>query len=248
MPILVGIDGTGSGIMSGQRRDEEYDRVFANSFVRKLCEETKPNRKYLRGPLLLGGDLVDAVVKGRRYITEKRQTGVNEPILLTGYSRGATGTVNIAMQLKDQRVPVRAMLLFDCVDMHLSLNAKEIPDNVGPVLHVRRSPLSGSRPGWGNAATRHSRPELYREEFFICTHGGMGGTPWTAPEGKSPNDFIVEPGENTYRPPTPLPLGGPLDRGGRAELGTSVTYKQDKDVSETVWDYVQPFLREHGFV
>ena len=57
MPILVGIDGTGSNIMSGQRRDEEYDRAFANSFVRKLCEETKPNRKYLRGPLLLGGDL-----------------------------------------------------------------------------------------------------------------------------------------------------------------------------------------------
>src|SRR5262245_8247175 len=155
MPIVVGIDGTGSGLMSGQRRDEEYDRVFANSFARKLCEETKPNRKYLRGPLLLGGDLVDAVVKGRRYITEKRQAGVNEPILLTGYSRGGTGAVNIAMQLRDLHVRVTAMLLFDCVDMHLSLNAKEVPDNVGPVLHVRRSPLSGSRPGWGNAATRH---------------------------------------------------------------------------------------------
>src|SRR5262245_13609714 len=140
MPIVVGIDGTGSGLMSGQRRDEEYDRVFANSFVRRLCDETKPNRKYLRGPILLGGDLIDAVVKGRRYIIEKRQAGVNEPILLTGYSRGATGAVNIAMQLKDQRVPVKALLLFDCVDMHLALNAAEIPDNVGPVLHVRRSP------------------------------------------------------------------------------------------------------------
>jgi hypothetical protein len=248
MPIVVGIDGTGSDFMSGQRRDEEYDRAFANSFVRKLCEESKPNRKYLRGPLLLGGDLVDAVVKGRRYIIEKRQAGVNEPILLTGYSRGATGIVNVAMQLKDQRVPVSAMLLFDCVDMHLYLNANEIPNNVGPVLHVRRSPLSGSRPSWGNAATRHSRPDLYREEFFVCTHGGMGGTPWTVPEGKSPNDFIVESGENTYRPPAPQPLGQPLDRDRRAGFGTSVTYKQDKEVSDKVWDYVQPFLREHGFV
>jgi hypothetical protein len=155
MPILVGVDGTGSALMSGKKRDEEYDRAFANSFVKKLCDEAKPNRKYLRGPLLLGGDLIDAVVKGRRYITDKRQAGVNEPILLTGYSRGGTGVVNIAMQLKDLRISVTAMLLFDCVDMHLSLNAKEIPDNVGPVLHVRRSPLSLSRPGWGNAATAH---------------------------------------------------------------------------------------------
>jgi hypothetical protein len=226
MSILVGIDGSGSDIWPGESRDASYEATFANSFVSRICNEQRTvNKKYLKGPVRLGGLLEEAIREGHIFIHTSRQAGVNEPILLTGYSRGATGVVNIAKILERQNIDVRAMLLFDCVDMHAGIDAEVIPKNVGYVLHVLRSPESGSRRSFGNAARQYNPPTRYEEAIFTCTHGGMGGVPWTVPAGQSPNDYIVEPFD------------------GR----TNVTYAQDARGSERVWSYVQPFRAKHGF-
>lgn len=252
MPILVGIDGTKGDGTPSQRAIEEYDRIFANSFVRRLCEWGKliPNKRYIRGPALSGLDLGNALSEGYEFIRNGRRPGVNEPILLTGYSRGALGVVNIAMNLKSENIPVRAMLLFDCVDMDPLRDAKVIPNNVENVLHVRRSPRSNSRPSWGNAATEpeDSSKTLYSEEFFLCTHGGMGGVPWTAPAGESPNRFIVEPYESAYRPPPPPLLGQSPNVEIGGGFGTNVTYAQDARMSDQVWNFVKSFILDHGFL
>lgn len=136
MPILVGIDGTGGDVNPGRARDERYDQAFADSFVSRLCKN-KPNAQYNRGPVALGGGLPEAIESGLNFIAQKRRTlGNNEPILLTGYSRGALGVMVIAQRLQRQNINVRAALLFDCVDRHLAYDASVIPNNVGFVHHV----------------------------------------------------------------------------------------------------------------
>lgn len=226
MPILVGIDGTDYHVLPGKSRDESYDAEFENSFVSRMCKrEPTPNKQYFRGPLLLGGPLESIVTEGHTFIHNRQQAGVNEPILLTGYSRGATAAVNIAKVLDRQKLDVSAMLLFDCVD-RAGANPDPIPNNVKNVLHVMRSPESGSRGSFGHAATEWAPPTLYKSAIFTCTHGGMGGVPWTVPAGQSPNNFIDE---------------------GFPDYKTNVTYAQDARGAERVWTFVEPFLREHGF-
>jgi hypothetical protein len=219
MSILVGIDGT------GPVSDKVYYATYANSFVSKLCNAPEPNRRYFRGPITPGGGLLDVIVKGRRFILEKRKAGVNEPVLLTGHSRGAAGVIDIARQLQTDKIDVEAMLLFDCVDRHVGIDATVIPNNVGDVLHLRRAPESGSRTSFSNAGTEHRSPTRYNEAFFHCTHSGVGGVPWQPEKGKSPNDFVTE--------------GTPFK--------TNVTYIQDAFGSVLVWAYALTFIVEHGF-
>jgi hypothetical protein len=187
----------------------------------------------------------------------------NEPILLTGYSRGAAGVVQIANMLKHQglgssnqlglpNVRVKAMLLFDCVDRHLGVDATLVPDNVENVLHVVRADATRSRGSFGHAAMKPQsqlRTRYPTPTTFHCTHAGMGGVPWTVPVVQSPgqltlggripprqgpavgrrNDFIVES----------FPDG--------MIVTTTVTYAQDAEVSAEVWKFVQPYILQHGF-
>jgi hypothetical protein len=228
MAIIVGIDGTGGGTFPGADRDRQYDIDFAHSFVRRIAHNTGPNSKYLRGPVTLGGGLVAAIDEGFRFITSRQAAGVREPIVLTGYSRGAAGVVSLAKKVKDAGKNVRALMLFDCVDRHLFIDAEVIPNNVGYVMHVIRHPDSGSRESFSNDGMRFSPPTVYPAAYtFMCTHGGMGGCPWVVPVGASPSDYI--------------------DEGGTDGM-TNITYQQDWTVSPTVWAYVQPFLRTHGFI
>jgi len=227
MAIIVGIDGTGSAFTPGAGRDTDYDTAFAKSFVSRICKPETNNKKYYRGPVALGGGLVDAVNGGANFILGRRRAGVTEDVLLTGYSRGAAGVVALAAQLKRQNVPVRAMLLFDCVDRHLFINAEVIPNNVGHVMHVIRDPKSSSRESFSNDGMRFTPPTVYPAAYtFMCTHGGMGGTPWDA-TGHSPNDIINE---------------------GGVDGATKITYGQDARVSQEVWAFVQSFIRTHGFM
>jgi hypothetical protein len=254
--ILVGIDGTGSAVLPGAGRNAEYDVAFANSFVKRMCD-ANPFARYFRGPLALGGELPEAIDGGVNYILGMRRQLPDAPILLTGYSRGAAGVVVVAKRLKKLNISVRALMMFDCVDRHIAFDADVIPNNVENVCHVIRDPAGRSRLSFGNDGMRYNPPTNYivPVRMFMCTHGGMGGTPWTIPTGKSPTDFIDEGAlEASVSARTPL---SPADiipgvRGVRelrtiSNYHTNITYEQDIRVSRNVWDHVQPFLLTHAF-
>jgi hypothetical protein len=227
MPILVGIDGSGEDLWPSQSRNERYDDRFANSFVKRICDKPPTlNKKYLRGPVALGGGLWNAITEGQNFILDKRRAGLNEPILLTGYSRGAAGVVALAARLQSQKLEVKAMLLFDCVDRHIGINTEYIPANVRHVLHLIRDLGSGSRPSFDNSGRHPHYSTEYEEYVFHCTHAAMGGMPYPVPPGESSNDFIVE--------------GFPDGR-------TRVTYHQDKLGADRVWYVAEKFIVKHGF-
>lgn len=239
MPILVGIDGTGEAITPSAERDEAYDSAFSESFVKRICDGNA-NSRYYRGPVALGGGLVDAVNQGVAFIQQQRQQSPQETVLLTGYSRGAAGVVVIAERLKALDIPVRALMMFDCVDRHAVLDAEVIPNNVEYVHHVIRNPDGRSRASFGNDGMRFRPPTVYPAAYmYMCTHGGMGGTPWTLPEGASPDDFIDEG--------TLEALASPVRREPVWTYRTNITYAQDQAVSQIVWRDVQSFLTTHGF-
>lgn len=101
MPILLGIDGTDEYWAMGEKRDLAYEATFRKSFVSRLCRDQGPNTKYLAGPILQGTGLVRAIDDGYNFIQGRLQAGVPGPILLTGYSRGAVGVVEIAKRMHD---------------------------------------------------------------------------------------------------------------------------------------------------
>jgi hypothetical protein len=241
MPIIVGIDGTGAGsTYDSPARNAEYDRDFANSFVRTICFG-KPNGKYIRGPIGPGGGLPEAIQEGLSFIVAKRLQLPGEPILLTGYSRGALGVINIAKELKDRSINVRALMMFDCVDRHVAFDGDVIPNNVENVCHVTRNPAARSRMTFGNDGMSSIPPTNYLPiRQFICTHGGMGGTPWQVPPGGSPTDWVDEGSAEAWLSP---------DRHEPVwTYHTNVTYAQDAAVSRQVWEHVQGFLSQHGFI
>ncbi|NNF00765.1 MAG: hypothetical protein HKN25_17240 [Pyrinomonadaceae bacterium] len=231
MAIKFGIDGT------GPMSNTTYAANFSNSHVKKICTG---EGEYVRGPITPGGGLPEAIDAGLESIKAKRESEPESPILLTGFSRGGLGVVVIAKQLQRQDIPVRAMLLFDCVDRHLAYDASRIPTNVENVYHVRRDPAARSRMSFGNDGTKSSPPTVYNEKFFMCTHGSMGGTPWKPKPGQSSNEYINEGYGEAY-----ISTGNAV----RAVFyRTNITFAQDARVSQEVWRDVQPFARQHSFV
>ena len=226
MSILVGIDGTSADLSPGRSRDKRYDFTFVNSFVRRICTGFPSNKRYLRGPVALGGGLMNAILEGQNFILSSLRASVHDPILLAGYSRGAAGVIEIAARLQRQRIDVKAMLLFDCVDRHVGIDATFIPTNVRHVLHVMRAPEAGSRKSFGNAGTNHAASTEYNEAEFHCTHAGMSGVPWPVPADKSRDAYVDE---------------------GFPDGITTTTYAQDAWGSTRVWSYVGPFISKHGF-
>jgi len=221
-PIIVGIDGTGPG------DDEEYRLEMADSFVHRLSNRGTLNSKYYRGPNAIGTGLGEAIELGTSYIVGRLGAGIFAPILLTGYSRGATGVVCVAKRLQSRGIGVDALMMFDCVDRHLSFDAEIIPSNVRFVHHVMRSRRSGSRKSFGYEGLRyHPSSTVYSRRYFVCTHGGMGGAPWKPDDGQSDSDYVDE---------------------GFPDGKTNVTFKQDQRVSKVVWSDCQPYLRLHRFL
>ncbi len=240
MPIIVGIDGTDDSWLFTDARAKSYDEAFANSFVRKIAQG-KPNGLYLRGPVSDGRGLYVAISNAVSFIQAHKNSLPNEPVLLTGYSRGALGVVVVAKRLKALNLQVKALMMFDCVDRDSTFDAATIPDNVENVCHVIRDPAGKSRRTFGNDGLHyHPRSTKYDPiRKFMCTHGGMGGVPWVCPPGGNRNDYIDE---------------GALE--GFAMTGsmiashfyhTNITYAQDEAVSRTVWTHVMPFLAAQGF-
>lgn len=237
-PILVGIDGTGSDTWGSNNanRNRNYDDDFRHSFVRRICAPGLENTLYIRGPGYAPAynSLITAIHTGRDFIRGRRSAGVKEPILLTGYSRGAAGAVVIANMLgqPQYRIPVDAMLLFDCVDRDGVIDSARI-SNVGHVLHVMRSEGARSRRSFGNSGTEvfPGSPTKYTPKWFKCTHGGMGGTPWPLGPGKIPEDYIYE-GPGAY---------------GVDDGRTNVRYEEDSIGAQEVQSYIKQFMGDQGF-
>ena len=228
MNLIVGIDGTGSAVVPSQSRDRQYDLDFANSFVKRIAGKSGANFKYHRGPVAGGGGLVAAVSGGFSFIKNKvTNSRTPHKVLLTGYSRGAAGAVAIAAKLKKANIAVDALLLFDCVDRHIVIDAEVIPNNVVECLHVIRDSRSSSRGSFSNDGMKYRPPTKVKAYKFLCTHGGMGGTPWSKPNNKKATDLI--------------------DEGGIDGM-TTISYAEDQRVSNSIWQFVQPFCSQHGFM
>ncbi len=241
MPILVGIDGTDDSWSLTTARNARYDRDFEKSFVSRLCKG-KSNGHYYRGPLADGGYLWQAIEGGVAFIKQKKQQMPNEPVLLTGYSRGALGAVVVAKKLKALNINVQALMMFDCVDRDMANDAEIVPDNVKFVRHVIRNPAAQSRATFGNDGMKYnpSTTNYPPAVMYMCTHGGMGGVPWNAEkDGKKPSDLIDEGAAEAW--------GSPVRRGPVWSYTTRVTYSNDKLVSDQVWAQCQNFLNTHGF-
>ena len=221
--ILVGIDGTGAFF------DSTYAKEMANSFVNRLAGKAGDNTGYWRGPITPGGGLTDAINQAFHFIEQKvKSTRGLRSVILTGYSRGATGVVVIASKLQKIGIEVDAMLLFDCVDMHLFFDAETIPQNVRNALHLTRQAEAGSRTGWGNDAIFYYPEHTKLDRWsYLCTHGAMGGVP-SVPSGDETGSSLVK------------------------EFGTigttNVTYNDDAKTSAVIWADVQPFCLQHGFI
>jgi hypothetical protein len=136
--------------------------------------------------------------------------------------------VVLANRLQEIEVSVRAMLLFDCVDMHAGLDAATIPKNVKNVLHLTRHPDSGSRSSWGNDALWHYPDYTKMERWsYMCTHGALGGVPSPLSGDDTAADLVKE----------------------SASIGrTNVTYDDDERISAVIWADIQSFCLQHGFI
>ena len=240
MTVLVGIDGT------GPVSDREYARDFRGSFVRYICNHfpTPPRAHYIPGPrdshwdLHAGSTTTDLAEEGYYFARSRRG---DEDILLTGYSRGAAAVVAVAMELHEARIPVAAMMLFDCVDRNPTLNTRIIPPNVAEVIHVTRDPRAESRESFSNSGTHASSPTIYNgvrqtaafsrgtRVRFMGTHGAMGGVPW---------HWSLRGGE----------IGGRYVYEGDPDGVTTITYAEDLACSTRVWNFVRGSLRHLGFI
>jgi pimeloyl-ACP methyl ester carboxylesterase len=240
MPILVGIDGTDDSWVLNEARNARYDKAFAKSFVSTLCKK-KGNAKYFRGPLADGGYLWQSINEGAAFIVEKKRIKKDEPVLLTGYSRGALAAICVAKKLKEEKIKVKALMMFDCVDRDMANDAEVVPDNVENVCHVIRNPAARSRATFGNDGMKYfpNSTKYLTPTMFMCTHGGMGGVPWEMKKGGDPNEFIDEGAAEAWFSPV---RNGPVWK-----YRTNVTYAQDVEVSKDVWAHVQSFLRTHGY-
>lgn len=247
--IVFGIDGTDPWFLNSANRDRAYDAAFASSFVKKICDAS-PLSKYERGPLIHGGNLVNSINRGLIFIQRELQYDPTLDVLLVGYSRGAAGVVTVAQQLATARnpIPVKAIMLFDCVDRCGDIDSMVIPKNVANVIHARRDPLSSSRETMGSSGYMfYSGHTKYQEGFFMCTHAGMGGTPW--PMGKhNPHDLIFEEGAAAAKL-TWAHADRPYPYPEVQDAGTTITYQQDRWVSENkVWPWCRGWLLRQGFM
>lgn len=225
--IIAGVDGTGDA------NDANYRAEMANSYVNVLVRRALARGAkgaYNRGPSLLGNETGPLGAWAHNTIRNNMQ-GVSDPkIVLTGYSRGGASAITAAQLLGLRGVAVDVLALFDAVDRSVTAMAETIPPNVKKVFHVRRAFRAASRPYFGNCGTRFFRlTTSYTQEYFLCTHGGVGGCPWwnspTRPATVRLSDLIYEDG-----------------------IPTAVTYQQDLAGAAAAWTWMAPKLALEGII
>lgn len=173
--MIVIIDGTGPS------DDKDYAKEMGNSFPSQIARQVVGST-YFRGPSLTGKEVSKIA---------ERAVGAaqgNGPIMLVGYSRGGCTAIIAAKRLKAQGKRVKAMFLFDAVDMQTSELglSQTIPDNVDFVAHARtarslgfwiRNPVK-SRFYFYNTGRWLDGDGVLVEKKFVGSHGAAGGVPW----------------------------------------------------------------------
>lgn len=100
-------------------------------------------------------------------------------VCIVGHSRGGLVAVMVAERLRMYDLPVYFMGLYDAVDRAVcSIGCDAaIITNTQHVYHARRDPRLDSRSSFGNDAVMPAGTSWYHEEFFMTSHGGIGGDP-----------------------------------------------------------------------
>lgn len=256
MNIYGGIDGTGPS------DDQVYRRDFANSFVRKIWSDWENVQAYyLRGPHAHGmstgvrSRVIAQKVKERysaQLITARQNPQfphLMPRIFLAGYSRGGSAVIDAARSLGGQGIPVHCLILFDAVDRSATSDGGIIPANVRYCFHAKRSPRANSRTSFGNTGNSAARGVDFRTKRggFFCTHGGLGGCPWTQPAGGGfiREGYVGETGGTVVSTILGGAVLGPLINNEiRAAETTAITVAQDRIGSRQVWNWMEPLIRE----
>lgn len=196
MFIYVGIDGTGTGDTG------EYERLFKNSFVNQLGRMGmwEGASIYRRGPTDPGFETASIAASAHseflpKYNAIKAANGAKRPrVFMAGYSRGGAAILKVANMLHDADIEVECLLLFDAVDRTTTISSDEtkVPPTVRFCRHARRAEAARSRIPFGYCDTPYDPASTdYEEKPFLCTHGGVGGAPWTG-EDCLTNGYIDE--------------------------------------------------------
>jgi hypothetical protein len=241
MDLFLGIDGSGPG------DNKEYETAFVDSFVKRFWSKGYFNKGgYLRGPGMMGSETRALVNSGRAWVTDciddlnRHKTPYR--LFLSGYSRGGAAVTEIAFELKARGIKVHAMLLFDAVDQSELTNVDEVPSNVKYCYHALRNPAAGSREFFGNCSTTAAGGVKFDKKTFWCTHGAMGGTPWTT-AGKSGKIEELTSGQKAAAVGGAGLLLGPI--GGAIAQSkantndfTNVTLDQEKAAGPVIWKWM----------
>jgi hypothetical protein len=218
MIAIVCVDGTS---MSIQMDPVQYDQVMRESHTRRVYYQWPFGTtcgEYFRGPTLDGFTVRRIAEQAAASAIKRRRMPGVTALFMFGHSRGCAAIIEAAKILQEENVSVEFVGFFDGVDKSTAVDATVVPENVFCVRHARRDPEGRSRPFWGNCGTRMAAAfPMYHEEFFYCTHGAVGGTPYPA-EYQNREGFIHERGEH---------------------LPTKITAEEDKGGSNQVWDYMQ---------
>jgi hypothetical protein len=239
--FVCGIDGTvnhfGGIAKSLEENQRDYDAKFAKSFVRQLCNGGQPSR-YLRGPAASGSGLGWAMGEAKQVITNRfnqdaaayirSKSQMDDPerrgYILTGYSRGAAGIIEVATRLisdpvcKKLGIQIYAMILFDTVnETNTSVQGVinrgviptfsnpesiitgnlQIPTNVANCVHFIRNDETTSRDATMEkyrGGPINNTKTSYTPYYLKATHGGLGGLPYFPGKGEGENTPIKEPG------------------------------------------------------
>lgn len=131
--MLFIVDGTGDSDTAA------YMREMSSSFCHRLYRANQPNSWYRRGPTLTGletGALGAEVASAASAVARTAAPRGPEKIYFCGYSRGGAAVIHAARLIYPQTV--KAIFLFDAVDMTLGLQVETVPGNVERVYHAMR--------------------------------------------------------------------------------------------------------------
>lgn len=250
MYVIAGVDGT------GDFNDAEYTRHFRSSFVKRFTGEAlAPNSGfYTRGPSIEGGATGGLGEKAAEHVAGfvkgAASKGSQPGVFITGFSRGGAAAIHAAKILAGRKIIVDALFLFDAVDRAVGVDVDEIPVNVRTVYHAMRSRSAESREFFGNCGTRYRKSTTaYHAKWFHCTHGAVGGTPWT----QAGSDGKIYEGDSTISIGMmillPVSVGMIARTSYERDSRTRVTLEQERAGSAKVYEWMKAnFDRERDIL